>query len=65
MTVNGLDSVDDYPDLFAELARRGWSDDNLAKLAGGNLIRVMRSAEAVAADMLDAPANLDTAPLED
>ena len=65
MTVNGLDSVDDYPDLFAELAQRGWSDDNLAKLAGGNVLRVMRTAEAVATDLLGAPANLDTAPLED
>ena len=30
----------DYPNLFAELIRRGWSDQNLAKLAGGNILRV-------------------------
>ncbi len=37
------------PLLFAELIRRGWSDRDLAKLARGNILRVMREAEAVAA----------------
>lgn len=46
---DGLDAVDKYPALFAELVRRGWSDENLGKLAGGNLLRVMRAAEKVAA----------------
>jgi membrane dipeptidase len=50
-TVPGLDSADDYPNLFAELIRRGWSDRNLAKLAGGNFLRVLRQAEAVARSM--------------
>ncbi|ANP46757.1 dipeptidase [Candidatus Viadribacter manganicus] len=45
----GLDGVDGYPNLFAELMRRGWSDADLARLAGGNLLRVLRRAEAVAA----------------
>jgi len=40
--------VDKYPALFEELARRGWSDADLAKVAGGNMLRVMREAEAVA-----------------
>jgi membrane dipeptidase len=44
----GLDGVDKYPALFEELARRGWTDDELADLAGRNLLRVMREAEAVA-----------------
>jgi membrane dipeptidase len=44
----GLDGVDKYPALLEELARRGWSDGDLAKLAGGNLLRVMRHAETVA-----------------
>jgi membrane dipeptidase len=44
----GLEGVDKYPALFAELARRGWSDDELADLAGRNLLRVMRQAETVA-----------------
>ena len=50
-TVPGLDSADDYPNLFAELIRRGWSDRDLAKLAGGNFLRVLRQAEAVARSM--------------
>jgi membrane dipeptidase len=49
----GMNSVSGYPLLFAELIRRGWSDANLAKLAGGNVLRVMRRAEAVAASMKD------------
>ena len=51
----GMNSVAGYPLLFAELIRRGWSDADLAKLAGGNLLRVMRRAEAVAASMKDEP----------
>ena len=51
----GLDGVEDYPNLFAELIRRGWSDENLAKLAGGNILRAMRQAEAVAASMKNEP----------
>ncbi|WP_366514825.1 dipeptidase [Sphingomonas sp.] len=47
----GLASVAGYPLLFAELIRRGWSDANLAKLAGGNLLRVLRQAEAISASM--------------
>ena len=38
-----------FPDLFAELIRRGWSDGDLEKLAGGNLLRVLGAAEAAAA----------------
>jgi membrane dipeptidase len=40
--------VDKFPALLEELARRGWSDGDLAKVAGGNLLRVMRDAETVA-----------------
>jgi membrane dipeptidase len=43
--VTGLEDVSKYPDLFAELIRRGWSDDNLAKLAQGNLLRVLNGVE--------------------
>ena len=53
-----LKGVQDYPNLFAELIRRGWSDQNLAKLAGGNVLRVLRKAEAVAASMKSEPAAL-------
>ncbi len=44
----GLEDVSKFPQLFIELARRGWSDADLAALAGGNLLRVMRAAEQVA-----------------
>jgi len=44
----GLSDVSGYPRLLAELARRGWSDQDLGKLASGNIVRVMRQAEAVA-----------------
>ena len=47
----GLEDVSKFPDLFAELSRRGWSETDLRKLAGENLIRVMRDAEFTAAEM--------------
>jgi membrane dipeptidase len=56
----GLGTVSGYPLLFAELIRRGWSDENLAKLAGGNVLRVMRQAEAVAASMKNEPPAMAT-----
>jgi len=46
-TTLGLEDVSTYPALFAELIRRGWSDGDLAKLAGWNVLRVMKKAEAV------------------
>ncbi|MES2119689.1 MAG: dipeptidase [Pseudomonadota bacterium] len=56
-TPAGLSGVQDYPNLFAELIRRGWSDENLAKLAGGNVLRALRQAEAVSKSMAgEAPA---------
>jgi membrane dipeptidase len=45
----GLEDVSKFPELFAELIRRGWSDSDLKKLAGQNLLRVLRAAEATAA----------------
>jgi membrane dipeptidase len=45
----GLEDVSTFPQLFAELIRRGWSDDDLRKLAGRNVLRAMRAAEATAA----------------
>jgi len=59
ITPEGLEGVDTYPALFAELARRGWTDGELAALAGRNLLRVMREAEQVAAKLQaqEAPSN--------
>lgn len=45
----GLEGVETYPALLAELMRRGWSDQDLSKLVGGNLLRALRAAEKVAA----------------
>ena len=61
-TAVGLEGVDGYPRLFAELIRRGWSDANLAKLAGGNVLRALRRAEAVAASLKSQPPALDKLP---
>jgi membrane dipeptidase len=47
--VVGLEDVSTYPTLFAELAHRGWSDADLAKLASGNAMRVLARAEQVSA----------------
>jgi membrane dipeptidase len=46
--VQGLEDVSTYPALLEELARRGWTDDELRGLVGGNVLRVMREAEAAA-----------------
>ena len=45
---DGLQDVAGYPALLAELARRGWTDPELAKLTWHNALRVLRATEAVA-----------------
>lgn len=47
-TIQGLADVSTYPALLAELARRGWTEAALRKLAGENILRVMSRAEEVA-----------------
>jgi membrane dipeptidase len=44
----GLEDVSTYPALFAELSRRGWTEEDLRKLAGKNLLRAWREAESAA-----------------
>ena len=63
-TPTGLTGVETYPLIFAELIRRGWSDEDLAKLAGGNVLAALRRAEAVAAAMKDVPPSLDKISVE-
>jgi membrane dipeptidase len=46
-TVSGLEDVSKFPSLLEELARRGWSDADLRKLAGENFLRVLDTADAV------------------
>ena len=47
----GLSDVSMYPNLFAELIRRGWNDADLEAIAGGNLLRALERAEAVAQEL--------------
>ncbi|MGA8220157.1 MAG: dipeptidase [Candidatus Acidiferrales bacterium] len=49
--VVGLENVTRYPHLFAELLRRGYSDDDVLKIAGRNHLRAMREMEKVAAEL--------------
>lgn len=51
----GMEDVAGYPLLFAELIRRGWSDAELRKLAGENILRVLRQVELVRDRMAAAP----------
>jgi membrane dipeptidase len=48
---DGLGSVADYPNLIAELLRRGWSRADLGKLTWHNAVRVLRDAEAVSREL--------------
>jgi len=47
----GLESVDRFPALLIELMRRGWTDGDIAKVAGENILRVMAACEHVAAEL--------------
>lgn len=53
----GMKGVDGYPRVLIELARRGWSDADLAALTRGNILRVMARVEAVAHDLAATPAS--------
>jgi membrane dipeptidase len=46
-----LENVTRYPHLFTELLRRGYSDDDVLKIAGRNHLRAMRQMEKVAAEL--------------
>jgi membrane dipeptidase len=43
----GLTDVAGYPNLFAEMLDRGYSDEDCAKIAGRNVLRVMRATETI------------------
>lgn len=47
----GMEDVSKLPDLVVELARRGYSEEDLIKILGGNLLRVMRQVERVSREM--------------
>ena len=48
---DGLEDVSKFPNLLAELIRRGWSDGAVAKIAGRNFLRVFRQVERVAKEL--------------
>jgi membrane dipeptidase len=50
-TIPGLGNVATYPSLIAELISRGYSDAEIEGIIGGNILRVLQSAESVAADL--------------
>jgi membrane dipeptidase len=47
----GLEDVSKFPDLIAELLRRGWTEADVKKVAGLNILRVLRDAERVAREL--------------
>jgi membrane dipeptidase len=47
----GLEDVSKFPDLIAELLKRGWSEQDARKVAGLNVLQLMRAAERVAVEM--------------
>ncbi len=51
----GMEDVSGYPNLFVELARRGYSQRDLEKIASGNILRALRGAEQTAARLKDQP----------
>ncbi len=60
-TVVGLEDVSKFPMLIAELARRGWSDADLRKVAGENVLRAFKQAEIVSARLRkERPASIAT-----
>jgi membrane dipeptidase len=61
---DGLEDVSCYPALIAELMRRGWTAQDCGKLAGGNILRVMRDAARTAGELSGSRAP-STARIED
>lgn len=59
--IDGLEDVSTFPALFADLARRGWTESDLRKLAGENVLRVIETNEKVAARLRkERPASIKT-----
>ena len=60
-TVVGLEDVSKYPDLLAELVKRGWTDTEIRGVAGENILRALTRAEVVSAKLRKArPASTKT-----
>ena len=61
--VDGLPNVTRYPYLFAELLRRGYSDEDVLKIAGRNHLRALRAMEKVSAELSRTSSPLITEPV--
>ncbi|WP_297803508.1 dipeptidase [uncultured Brevundimonas sp.] len=60
----GVEAVDAYPRIMARLIQNGWTDSDIRKLSGENMLRVMRQVEAVAARKQNERPNLSRLPRE-
>lgn len=49
--ISGLEDVSTFPVVLSELRRRGWSEEDIRKVAGANFLRVMRAAEQAASTL--------------
>jgi len=58
----GVESVEAYPRILAELMRRGWSEADIRKISGENLLRTMRAVEAAATAQREERPNLAQLP---
>ena len=56
---DGLEDVSKFPHLFAKLIDDGWPEEDLIKLAGGNLLRVLDDAERISKEMSKEMAPID------
>lgn len=56
----GLENVSKYPDLVAELLRRGWTDNEVKDALGRNLIRVFKAVEMVRSEHTQTHSNTHT-----
>jgi membrane dipeptidase len=62
-TPEGLDDVSCYPRLTEELLKRGYTEEDIRKVLGGNVLRAMRQAERVAAELrATVPPEVDSPP---
>lgn len=62
----GLEDVSKYPRLIEHLMLvDGWSDDEIIKLIGGNILRVLEANEQIAASLQDLPPTEELIPFED
>ena len=64
-TVKGLEDATTYPDLISEMISRGWSDNEVIGLMGGNLMRVMDDVDEIAKEMEAQGCKPSSAILED